>query len=133
MPRNSGSMQPPPISGVSGKTKAVVIHPEDYVSASVLPLLIAIVATAASIFTIIVGNFSIWIHVVGYFLTPFLVIICAGLDSVQQRRKATTDLYFVENRKYSLLLRLLSGIALTLSIPHINSMAMAISAWVAKP
>jgi|688.fasta_scaffold659297_1 hypothetical protein len=132
MPKNVANMQPPPIGGQPGQSKAKTIHPEDYVKASSLPLIVAIAASIASVFTIIFGDLSTWVHVAGYFLTPFLVIICAGLDSVQQRRKATTDLYFIENRKFSLLLRVLSGISLLLSIPHINSIATTVSAWVAK-
>lgn len=132
LPNISGAMQPPPIGGLPGLNKPMVIHPEDYVKASVLPLVIGVSASAASVLLIFLGDFSTWIHIVGYFLTPFLVIICTGLDSVQQRRKATTDLYFVENRKYSLILRVLSGLSLLLSIPHINSIATTISAWVAK-
>jgi hypothetical protein len=50
---------------------------------------------------------------------------------VQQRRKATTDLYFLENRKYSLFLRVLSALALLISIPHINAIATTVAAWVA--
>jgi purine-cytosine permease-like protein len=132
MPNRSGAMKPPPIGGLPGLNKPIVIHPEDYVKASVLPLVIGAGASLVSILLILLGDFSTWIHLAGYFLTPFLVIICAGLDSVQQRRKATTDLYFVENRKYSLFLRVLSALSLLLSIPHINSIATTISAWVAK-
>jgi purine-cytosine permease-like protein len=125
-------MQPPPINGVGG-TKQPVIHAEDYVRASKLPVIIAIVATVLSVVLIFaLPNFSTWINVLGYLLTPFLVIACAGIDSVQQRRKSATDTYFLENRGYSKLLRVLSGVSILISIPHINGIATTVAAWVAK-
>jgi purine-cytosine permease-like protein len=126
-------MKPPPVpSGFGGSTTTTKIHAEDYVRASILPLIIALVATVASlVLTLFFRNVSTWVHLLGYLLTPFLVIICAGLDSVQQRRKATTDLYFLENRKYSIFLRALSALALLISIPHINGIATTVAAWVA--
>ncbi|CAB4598649.1 unannotated protein [freshwater metagenome] len=132
-PKSGGVMKPPPVpSGFGGTTATTKIHAEDYVRASILPLVIALVATVASlILTLFFRNVSTWVHLLGYLLTPFLVIICAGLDSVQQRRKATTDLYFLENRKYSFFLRALSALALLISIPHINGIATTIAAWVA--
>jgi len=131
-PKSSGVMKPPPVPGGFGGTTTTKIHAEDYVRASILPLIIAIVATVASlILTFFPGRDSTWVHLIGYLLTPFLVIICAGLDSVQQRRKATTDLYFLENRKYSFFLRALSALALLISIPHINGIATTVAAWVA--
>jgi len=132
-PKSGGIMKPPPTpGGFGGSSTTTKIHAEDYVRASVLPLIIAVVATFASlILTIFLSGISTWVHVIGYLLTPFLVIICAGLDSVQQRRKATTDLYFLENRKYSFFLRVLSALALVISIPHINGIATTVAAWVA--
>jgi purine-cytosine permease-like protein len=126
-------MKPPPVpGGFGGSHTTTKIHAEDYVRASILPLIIALVAAVASlVLTLFFGGISTWVHLVGYLLTPFLVIICAGLDSVQQRRKATTDLYFLENRKYSLFLRVLSALALLISIPHINAIATTVAAWVA--
>lgn len=126
-------MQPPPISGVGGGVKQPVIHAEDYVRASKLPVIIAMVATVISlVIAVVLHKFSTWIDFVGYLLTPFLVIACAGLDSVQQRRKSATDAYFLENRGYSKLLRLLSGLSILISIPHINGIATTVAAWVAK-
>jgi purine-cytosine permease-like protein len=132
-PKSGGVMKPPPVpSGFGGSTTTTKIHAEDYVRASILPLIIALVATVASlVLTLFFRNVSTWVHLLGYLLTPFLVIICAGLDSVQQRRKATTDLYFLENRKYSIFLRALSALALLISIPHINGIATTVAAWVA--
>lgn len=132
-PKSGGVMKPPPVpGGFGGSQTTTKIHAEDYVRASILPLVIALVAAVASlVLTLFFGGISTWVHLLGYLLTPFLVIICAGLDSVQQRRKATTDLYFLENRKYSLFLRVLSALALLISIPHINAIATTVAAWVA--
>ena len=132
-PKNSGVMKPPPIGGLPGGNKPTVIHKEDYEHASKLPLVIAIIAIIASAaLTLFANHISTWINLAGYLLTPFLVIICTGLDSVQQRRRATTDLYFLENRKFTSALRGLSFLALLLSIPHIEAIASTVSAWVAK-
>lgn len=132
-PKSAGAMKPPPIGGLPGGAKQTVIHKEDYEHASKLPLVIAIVAIVASIaLTLFANRLSAWINFGGYLLTPFIVIICTGLDSVQQRRRATTDLYFLENRKITSALRGLSFLSLLLSIPHIEAIASSIAAWVAK-
>ena len=132
-PKSSGAMKPPPIGGFAGGAKQTVIHKEDYEHASKLPLIIAIVAIVASaLLTIFANRISTWINLAGYLLTPFIVIICTGLDSVQQRRRATTDLYFLENRKITSALRGLSFISLLLSIRHIEAIASTVAAWVAK-
>lgn len=131
MPPRSQSQTPPPIAGVKKTTPK--IHAEDFVHASKVPLLISIVAVIASIaLAFLFNRTSTWINVIGYLLTPFTVIACAGLDAVQQRRRSTTDEYFLENTKYSFFLRVLSGIALLISIPHINAIATSIAAWLAR-
>jgi purine-cytosine permease-like protein len=131
MPPRSQSQTPPPIAGV--KKTAPKIHAEDFVHASKLPLVIAVTAVVVSlVLAIALNRTSTWINVIGYLLTPFTVIACAGLDSVQQRRRATTDEYFLENSKYSFYLRILSGVALLISIPHINAIATSVAAWLAR-
>jgi purine-cytosine permease-like protein len=128
-------MKPPHIpGGPAGARTNTRIHAEDYVRASILPLIVALVATFASLILsllMLIRNVSTWFHVLGYLLTPFLVIFCAGLDSVQQRRKASTDSYFLANRRYTIFLRGLSIVALLISIPHINGIATSVAAWAA--
>ena len=128
---NTSKLVPPPVNGV-GIPGPTVYHADDYVDASKLPVYIAIAATIISlILAKRFHNYSTWISLIGYFLTPFLVIICTGIDSVQQRRKAATDEYFVEKNSYSKILRALSALSILISIPHITGIAVTVAAWVA--
>jgi hypothetical protein len=50
-----------------------------------------------------------------------------GLDSIYQRKKTGSDAWFEKNLKYSLILRVLTGLSFLIALPHITSMAKDIA------
>jgi hypothetical protein len=50
-----------------------------------------------------------------------------GWDSIDQRKKTGADAWFEKNAKFSLILRILTGFALLIALPHISSMAKDIA------
>lgn len=127
------SVPPPPIGG-GPAVKPTVINPEDYDHAKPWPILLASVALVASlVITIFFRHETAWFYLLGYLLTPFVAIFAMGLDVVSQRRQSITNEFFLENRKFTKIVRVLGFISVLLAIPHIEGLATAISAWLANP
>lgn len=127
---DSGSL--PPIGGIP-RAPVRKFNPEDIEKASVLPVVIAVVAIVLSLLVWIVNRHSsVVLSAVGYLLSPFVVILCLGLDNFLQRRRTSKGDWFVPNQNYGRVLRFLAGAALVLSYPHISGLADHISAWLAQ-
>ena len=103
--------------------------------ASLLPLIVAIVCIIASvIISLLIGSTdqNISMYLIGYFLTPLLVGLCMGWDSIDQRKKTKSDPWFIPKSKYSLLLRIITGMSFLVALPHINSIARILSTLIAE-
>jgi hypothetical protein len=94
--------------------------------ASILPLLMAALAIALSIgiyfFTRATAHAFV-LHLVAYVLTPLVVALCLGWDSISQRVGRGNDPWFSTNATYPLVLRILTGVSFLVAIPHIVAMA----------
>ena len=72
------------------------------------------------------------VAIIGYLLTPFIVMVLMGWDTVSQRKKTSAEAWFIPNPTYSKLLRILAAISLLLALPHINLISLSISAKIAE-
>jgi len=134
-PANRPGVKLPPnvIGGKIGQPqRRQSFREEDLVQASPLPLIMAIAALVLSAILIFINNDNPLLSIVGYLCTPFLAMVALGLDSVWQRRKTTQFPWFVQNPNFSRLLRIIAGISLIFSYPHIHTIANHISAWLAQ-
>ena len=104
----------------------------DLVHATPIFLVTAIVIAISSLVIAVLPLDSIFIAILGYLLTPFSVMVLMGLDTVVQRKKTSAEAWFVPNPNYSKLLRILAGVSLLLSYPHISVIAAHISAKLAE-
>lgn len=104
----------------------------DLVKATPLFLILAIVVAVVSLVMAILPIDNIFFAVIGYLLTPFAVMVLMGMDTVYQRKKTSEEAWFVPNPNYSRILRILAGVSLLLSYPHINVIAKNISAQLAE-
>lgn len=103
--------------------------------ASILPLLIALILILLSSFLSITKydkSASLKIFLIGYFCTPLAVGLCLGWDSLNQRKKTKNDPWFIPKPKYSLLLRVLTGLSFIFAFPHIHSIARILSEYLAE-
>jgi hypothetical protein len=98
--------------------------------ASFLPLLIAALAILVSVaiyfLTRTMAN-AFLLHLFAYLLTPFMVALCLGWDSIAQRIGKGNDPWFSTNSRYSLILRILTGVSFVVAFPHIREMAIKIA------
>jgi hypothetical protein len=98
--------------------------------ASFLPLLVAALAILVSVaiyfFTQTMAN-AFLLHLFAYLLTPFVVALCLGWDSIAQRIGKGNDPWFSTNSRYSLILRILTGVSIVVAFPHIREMAIKIA------
>lgn len=98
--------------------------------ASVLPLLVAILAIGISIgiyfFTKSMAHAFIF-HLTAYLLTPLVVALCLAWDSIGQRKGRGNDPWFTTNASYPLILRILTGLSFLVAFPHIVAMATDIA------
>jgi len=98
--------------------------------ASFLPTLVALIAICISLgISVLTRNqaHAFGLHLVGYVLTPLVVALAMGLDSIDQRKKTGSDAWFEKNTKFSLILRILTGLSFIIALPHIASMAKDIA------
>ena len=98
--------------------------------ASFLPLLVAALAIVVSIgiylFTRAVAHAFV-LHLFAYLLTPLVVALCLGWDSIAQRVGRGNDPWFSTNATYPLILRILTGVSFIVAFPHILAMASDIA------
>ena len=128
------------ISGIPGSTisgpggiSAKAYKPEDYDPASPLPLLLGIIALLAGIFLWVTNSRqSVILSGIGYFLTPFTVIVCSGVDIYWQRTRTSKHPWFIQKPNYSRILKILAVVSIVFSYPHISILANSISAWLAQ-
>ena len=92
--------------------------------ASVLPLLIAILAIGISIG---IYFFTKSVQLTAYLLTPLVVALCLAWDSIGERKGRGLDPWFTTNAKYPLILRILTGLSFLVAFPHIVAMATDIA------
>jgi len=94
--------------------------------ASFVPLLVAAIAIVLSfgiyIFTRATAHAFV-LHLVAYILTPLVVALCLGWDSIAQRVGRGNDPWFSTNATYPLILRILTGLSFLVAFPHIVAMA----------
>ena len=98
--------------------------------ASFIPLLVATIAIVISLaIAVLTRNQAnaFFLHLIGYVLTPLVVALSMGWDAIDQRKKTGADAWFEKNAKFSLILRILTGLALLIALPHIHSMAKDIA------
>lgn len=98
--------------------------------ASFIPLLVAVIAIVISVaIAFLTRNQanSFLLHLIGYVLTPLVVALSMGWDSIDQRKKTGADAWFEKNTKFSLILRILTGLSFLIALPHISSMAKDIA------
>jgi hypothetical protein len=98
--------------------------------ASFIPLLVATIAIVISVvITVLTRNQAdaFLMHLIGYVLTPLVVALSMGWDAIDQRKKTGADAWFEKNTKFSLMLRILTGLSLLIALPHISSMAKDIA------
>lgn len=98
--------------------------------ASYLSLLIAGIALITSVVLTLVTRqtaHAFLLHLIGYLLTPLVVALCMGWDSINQRKKTKDDPWFEKNPKLSFVLRLLTGVSFIVAFPHISAMAKDIA------
>lgn len=121
-----GSSNPAPrITQPVGETK----------KASLLPLFLAVALIILSIaVTLIAGSTeqNISIYLLGYLATPLAVGLCMGWDSIDQRKKTKSNPWFIAKSKYSLILRILTGLSFLVALPHINAIARILSTLLAE-
>lgn len=109
-----GGPDAPMVSDLNGEPK----------KASPLPLIVAVVLVLASAL-IQVFKFQLGVNFwffVGYLLTPVLVALTLGWDSVLQRN-GRKDPWFAPSPRYSLIIRILVGIGFLLAVLHILDIA----------
>lgn len=131
-PRPSQSPMQVPGSSAFTPQRAPKFFEGDLVKATPLFIVLAIVVTVISLILAILPTSNVLIAIVGYLLTPFTVMVLMGWDTVSQRKKTSTEAWFVPNPSYSKLLRILAGVSILLSYPHINQIASSISAKLAE-
>jgi len=98
--------------------------------ASFIPLLVATIAIVISVvITVLTRNqaHAFLMHLIGYVLTPLVVALSMGWDAIDQRKKTGADAWFEKNTKFSLVLRILTGLSFLIALPHISSMAKDIA------
>jgi hypothetical protein len=103
--------------------------------ASLLPIILAVILIILSIFITLMAGTSgqkLSIYLLGYLATPLAVGLCMGWDSIDQRKKTKSDPWFIAKSKYSLILRILTGISFLVALPHINSIARILSTLLAE-
>jgi hypothetical protein len=102
--------------------------------ASFLPLLVALIAVCISLgiyfFTRTMAD-AFLLHLFAYLLTPLAVALCLGWDSIAQRIGKGNDPWFSANAKFSLILRILTGVSFIFAIPHIVEIATDIAEMLA--
>ncbi len=137
IPPRPNQSTPPPI-GVPGSTRipGAGARPTylagDLVHATPLFLVAAIVMAISSLVIAFLPTDNLLVAILGYVLTPFSVMVLMGLDTVVQRKKTSAEPWFVPNPNFSKLLRILAGVSLLLSYPHISVIAAHISAKLAE-
>jgi hypothetical protein len=98
--------------------------------ASILPVIISILALSASIAIYILTRttaHAFTLHLIGYVLTPLAVALCMGWDTIAQRKGKGSDPWYEKNEKYSLILRGLTAVSFLVAFPHIFAMATDIA------
>lgn len=98
--------------------------------ASFLPVLVAAIAMVASVAIYVLTRttaHAFVLHLIAYVMTPLVVALCLGWDSIAQRVGRGNDPWFAINSKYPLILRILTGISFLISFPHIVAMATDIA------
>ena len=126
------SLKPPTVGGVPKLPNKKVLL-EDLEKATPIPIVIASLALVLSIIIWIINRHSsLFLSAVGYCLSPFIVIMCLGLDTFLQRRKTSAGDWFIPNHSFGVILRAMTLFALILSYPHVSGLADHISAWLAQ-
>ena len=98
--------------------------------ASFLPVIFSIIALLASvgiyIYTRSIAH-AFALHLLGYALTPLVVALCMGWDTIAQRKGLGSDPWYEKNPRYSLILRILTAVSFLAAFPHIFAMAVDIA------
>lgn len=131
-PRPSQSQVPLPGGSAFPNQRAPKFYEGDLVKASPLFIILAAVVSVVSLILAILPTKNTLVAIIGYLLTPFIVMVLMGWDTVSQRKKTSAEAWFIPNPTYSKLLRILAGISLLLALPHINLISLSISAKIAE-
>jgi hypothetical protein len=123
------------IFGSSNPTPRITQPIGESKKASLLPLIFAITLIILSIFITLkigVSGQNLTIYLLGYLFTPLAVGLCMGWDSIDQRKKTKSNPWFIAKSKYSLILRILTGLSFLVALPHINAIARILSTLLAE-
>jgi purine-cytosine permease-like protein len=100
-------------------------------SASVIPLVIGVISIAVSLWIFNLEPEEIQISLLAYFLTPIVVVLCLGIDTLLQR-KGLHDPWFSPKPKYNFILRILVLISFLAALPHIQTIAQFVGEFIAE-
>ncbi len=71
-----------------------------------------------------------WLSLIGYLLTPLLVIVCVGWDRIAQRKGVRSNPNFAVDSRYSAVLLWTTWPAIVLGVWHILNLSVPLSeAW----
>ena len=145
-------------AAVGGSAHSTTLAPRSYAAptraraaASPLPLWIGVGAVALSLIIAIIvlaafstparlfGEFSLplvsdgsgWLSLLGYVLTPLIVILAYGWDVAWQRRARENNRNVVLRRGYTRALKWLMIAGIVLGAWHVLNLAVPVSAWLA--
>lgn len=90
-------------------------------SASVLPVVVAFIATGLSLALAFLANGTVQ-SITGYLLTPMVVAGCLAWDNLAQRH-GMQDVWFSPKPRYALILRVLIAVSFVLAYPHIHELS----------
>lgn len=94
-------------------------------SASVLPVVVAVIATVLSLALAALANGPVQ-SLTGYLLTPIVVAGCLAWDNLSQRH-GMQDVWFSPKPRYALILRVLIAGSFLLAYPHIHELSSLIA------
>lgn len=127
---------PPSTGGFQSSSPVSNVPTDSSGKASIVPLVVALLSIAFSlaIWVYYRGQaVSVWLYTLGYFLTPFTVVIMMGWDTIAQRKQMTRDPWFLPRPKYSRILRVLTPASFLVAFPHIWRLAQVLADHLPEP
>lgn len=70
-----------------------------------------------------------WLSILGWILTPVVVIACYGWDVISQRNALRRDRNIVLRREWTRVLLILSGVGILIGAWHILNISVPLSEW----
>jgi hypothetical protein len=128
---------PPPVSpSASSSNSGYTPTANESVKASPFPIAIAVILmVGSSILWIFTRGevVPVYIPLLGYLLTPFLVVVMMGWDTIDQRKKMAKDPWFIPKPKFTMILRGLTVLSFMVAFPHIWRLAQTFAEYLPEP